>query len=68
MQEQLAKLEREEKRLEENSKNSLQTVEAWQGETIKLNVGGKLFETTLATLRRLPGTLFDDIFDGDGYK
>ena len=63
MEIQLSLIEEEQKRLEENSVNTLQTIEAWQEDSIKLNVGGRIFETTLATLRRFPGTLFEEIFE-----
>ena len=48
--------------------NSRETIHAWQGETVRLNVGGTVFETTLPTLRRFPGTLFEDIFEEESLK
>ena len=66
MQEELAPMQPQER--EDIVKNSKQTVEEWQRDSIKLNVGGKIFETTLATLRRFPGTLFHEILEGEEEK
>ena len=52
----------------EEKRRTLETFKRWQGETVRLNVGGRIFETTISTLRRSPGSLFDDLFDGEEYK
>ena len=68
MQEQVAKLDEDQSRHGEYASNSIHTIEAWQGETIKLNVGGRIFETTATTLRRFPGSLFDEILGATNQK
>ena len=61
MLEALKHIDEQKKRLKGLFMNTVQSIEAWQDDTIKLNVGGKVFETTEGTLRRLQGTLFEEI-------
>jgi len=61
LKEDLEKVRREKAAFEEMSKT---LNEVHFGKTIKLNVGGKIYETTLDTLRKDPDSMLSAIFSG----